>query len=349
MPVEVSVRLYQDSTLNMDLSSLARGLSSLHPALRVDVGRQEFRIATAFVSAPDTYECLPAPLMREAAEAGLAILATKKRYDNNFFFESHGTIGILSFAGYEDLTSLPLTNGLVYTVAILLSRHLNFGPNHMNTTGCINDFLWDKRGIDVGMRSAFICPTCHSRGSSAPSTEFSRTVHSIVTSILDDVSAASRLNKNILDFWASRETANGFDVFLCHNADDKPSVKGIAQELNSRGIRVWLDEAQLRPGIPWQETLEKQIPQITTAAVFVGRDGIGPWQDMELRAFIQEFVRRRCPVIPVILRTAGQVPELPLFLRSMTWVDFRKKDPDPIETLIWGITGRRSRVEKLHD
>jgi hypothetical protein len=27
----------------------------------------------------------------------------------------------------------------------------------------------------------------------------------------------------------------------------------------------------------------------------------------------------------------------------MTWVDFRKDDPDPMEQLVWGITGKRER------
>jgi hypothetical protein len=27
----------------------------------------------------------------------------------------------------------------------------------------------------------------------------------------------------------------------------------------------------------------------------------------------------------------------------MTWVDFRKEDPDPLEQLVWGITGQRGR------
>jgi hypothetical protein len=30
-----------------------------------------------------------------------------------------------------------------------------------------------------------------------------------------------------------------------------------------------------------------------------------------------------------------------LFLRGMTWVDFRAADPDPLAQLIWGITGQR--------
>jgi len=25
----------------------------------------------------------------------------------------------------------------------------------------------------------------------------------------------------------------------------------------------------------------------------------------------------------------------------MTWVDFRKQEPDPMQRLLWGITGRR--------
>jgi hypothetical protein len=85
--------------------------------------------------------------------------------------------------------------------------------------------------------------------------------------------------------------------------------------------------------------LEEQIQDIGSAAVFVGRSGLGPWQNSELSAFISEFVARRCPVIPVILKSCQAVPQLPLFLRQFTWVDFRKLEPDPIERLIWGITG----------
>jgi hypothetical protein len=60
---------------------------------------------------------------------------------------------------------------------------------------------------------------------------------------------------------------------------------------------------------------------------------------MELEAFIREFVDRGCPVIPVALADAPDKPQLPAFLRGMTWVDFRKGDPDPMERLVWGIMG----------
>ncbi|MEH2182973.1 TIR domain-containing protein [Nostoc sp.] len=132
-----------------------------------------------------------------------------------------------------------------------------------------------------------------------------------------------------------------FDVFLCHNSEDKPAVIKIAQKLRELGILPWFDQWELRPGFSWQKSLEMQIEQIKSAAVFVGKSGVGPWQEMELRAFLEEFVHRGLPVIPVLLPDAPSFVELPVFLRGITWVDFREEDSEEIalRRLIWGITG----------
>jgi len=132
-----------------------------------------------------------------------------------------------------------------------------------------------------------------------------------------------------------------FDVFLCHNSVDKPAVKQIGKQLKERGILPWLDEWNLIPGRAWQHALEEQIERIKSAAVFVGKEGIGPWYQAELEALLREFVNRGCPVIPVLLPDAPQKQELPIFLEGMAWVDFRKEEPNPIEQLIWCITGER--------
>ena len=115
----------------------------------------------------------------------------------------------------------------------------------------------------------------------------------------------------------------------------------VANRLKDRGLLPWLDEWELRPGMPWQRLLEEQIATIRSAAVFIGSSGIGPWQDLEQAAFLRQFVKRNCPVIPVILPDAPKAPELPPFLEGMMWVDFRGLRPDPLDQLIWGITGRR--------
>ncbi|HEX5734746.1 MAG TPA: TIR domain-containing protein [Blastocatellia bacterium] len=132
-----------------------------------------------------------------------------------------------------------------------------------------------------------------------------------------------------------------FDVFLCHNSADKSEVKHIGQMLKDRQIRPWLDEWELRPGVPWQKLLEQQIEKIKSVAVFIGSQGIGPWQRQEIDAFLREFVDRNCPVIPVLLPTAPTTPDLPLFLRGLTWVDFRGQESDAVSRLVWGITGER--------
>jgi len=156
---------------------------------------------------------------------------------------------------------------------------------------------------------------------------------------LEAARAAAR--RELLQKRASAE----FDVFLCHNWADKASVRRIADRLEEHGILPWLDERELPPGQPWQQLLEKQIARIRSAAVFVGAAGVGPWQEQELYGFLREFVSRRSPVIPVLLPDAPDKPELPIFLKAMTWVDFRLQDPEPLSRLIWGITGQRPSLK----
>jgi DNA polymerase III delta prime subunit len=132
-----------------------------------------------------------------------------------------------------------------------------------------------------------------------------------------------------------------FDVFLCHNSEDKPAVREICRTLVSEGIKPWLDEEQIQPGTTWQTALGEQIKSIKSAAVFVGNSGIGPWQDEEIQAFLGQFMKRKCPVIPTTLASAKTTPELPWTLQNRHRVDFRVSDPDPLKQLIWGITGQK--------
>jgi len=140
---------------------------------------------------------------------------------------------------------------------------------------------------------------------------------------------------------AEKRKLGHFDVFLCHNNEDKPSVREIARQLKEAKILPWLDESELPPGMPWIPLLEEQIDNIRSAAVFFGSAGIGPWQQEELSGFLRQFVKRRLPVVPVLLPDAPAEPELPVFLGARTWVDFRSRESRPLERLIWAITGVR--------
>ena len=138
-----------------------------------------------------------------------------------------------------------------------------------------------------------------------------------------------------------------FDVFLSHNSRDKPAVRALAEALQDRGLKVWLDEWELVPGRPWQEALEEVIEITKASAVLVGKDGLGPWQDKEMRGCLSEFVDRNLPVIPVLLPGAPEKPVLPIFLKGFTWVDLRGGlTEEGLDRLQWGITGERPARSK---
>ncbi len=111
-----------------------------------------------------------------------------------------------------------------------------------------------------------------------------------------------------------------FDVFLSHNSKDKPAVRQIAEALEARGLRVWLDEKELPPGVPWQDELEKIIETVPSAAVMIGKEGLGPWETSEMRACLSEMVDRKLRVIPVMLPEASPAIKLPILLRQSTWL-----------------------------
>src|SRR5580704_10919405 len=133
-----------------------------------------------------------------------------------------------------------------------------------------------------------------------------------------------------------------YDVFFSCNRESADSVLKIAEALRDRELRVWLDKWELIPGRSWQEALETIISTASSAAVFVGQEGFGPWQNREMRACLDQFVNRDLPVIPVLLPEVTGQPELPLFLQSLTWVDFRTAPTESaLDRLVWGIRGTK--------
>lgn len=347
-----SVLLANDDTVTLGVDSLADALNHVCKHIRFSAHPTRLNLGGAPISNPATYRRLDRIIRPLRRDHCLVAIGTELPYDNNYFFESDGNVTIISGSDWESLTNLPRTNGFVGSVASILAQELDDSVRHDENTGCIYDFLWDKRGIDGRLRSGVICRDCYARvqqrARAGPDDRLALFDCSIaegledLTTLLDEIAQASKREVDVLARWATKAgVAQDFDVFLCHNSHDKPSVRALYQGLRKRSIIPWFDEEHLRPGRPWQRELEATIPRIKTAAVIVGPHGQGPWQGVELDAFLREFVNRGCPVIPVLLKDAGATPSLPLFLRSFTWVDYRKASPDPWSQLIWGITGTR--------
>jgi hypothetical protein len=339
----MNIVLYSDDTISVKMTEIVKNLNRVVRDFRFNEGKGVFSISSNIISKDKTYTEIEKTLLSETMHADEVLMFTEKRYDNNYFWDSDGKYSIVSFWGWKHLTNLSRNNGVAYFCCAIILR--NLFTTHDKNTGCINDMWIDKTGIDVGMRTAYICPKCMSSPKRFSIRDRDNVIKDL-TAALNDISAASRNNMDICDYWEKQTKKLAFDVFLCHNSQEKDTIRLMNRRLKKSRVRTWLDEEQLPPGQSWQDLLEKQIEQIKTAAIFVGKSGIGPWQEEEIKAFLREFVRRKCPVIPVILKDCSKPPELPLFLSQFTWVDFRISEPDPYEQLLWGIKGRKTQSKQ---
>ncbi len=141
-----------------------------------------------------------------------------------------------------------------------------------------------------------------------------------------------------------------FDVFLAHHSGDKPLVRQISAKLKAQGLKPWIDEEQIPPGRSFQDAIQQAIPIAKTAAIILGTEGLGRWQDWEIKAIFTLCVTNQKIVIPVLLPGVKEVPEKLLFLRELRWINFDSTDDaKALDLLLWGITGQRPRKDLSDD
>lgn len=136
-------------------------------------------------------------------------------------------------------------------------------------------------------------------------------------------------------------TVRHFDVFLAHSSQDKPVVRQLYQQLRARGMTPWLDEEEIRPGTAFMKVLKEAVSSTKTAAVCIGTDGLGAWQEREIMALIERCVQQSVPVIPVLLPGVAAIPKDLTFLKLLQFVSFQGSidEPHALDKIEWGITG----------
>lgn len=115
-----------------------------------------------------------------------------------------------------------------------------------------------------------------------------------------------------------------YDVFLSYNSRDRDSVEHLARRLRDElSFEVWFDQWNLIPGTPWQEQLEDGLNESKVIAVFLGSAGFGKWENEEMRVAIESrVINPALRLIPVLLPGASE-SVLSVFIRRLSWVDFR--------------------------
>ena len=133
------------------------------------------------------------------------------------------------------------------------------------------------------------------------------------------------------------------DVFISYPNLHKSLIERIAHVLSELGLRPWLDAWEVAPGTEFKAAIARALDRCRACAVFVGPEGIGPWQEIELAAAF-EGAKRGLRVIPVLLGPAGR-DQLPVILRRFSFVQISDAaDRAAIEKLGRGLRSAAAAV-----
>lgn len=204
----MKIYLAQDNTSNLNLNLLAEYLNVKFGEPRVESIQTKLHFNSLEISTPESQNFVIQKLGTKAGEANsVTFVFTAIQYDNNFFYEDHENVMICSFSNWNILSSLPLTNAAIYAICSYLGEMISPDDWHDQNVGCLNDYLWDKTGIDTCMRAASYCPACRANLPQNNETES-------LLKILDDLSIASRRNQDILEQFQLNHNSNKIEVFF---------------------------------------------------------------------------------------------------------------------------------------
>jgi hypothetical protein len=115
----------------------------------------------------------------------------------------------------------------------------------------------------------------------------------------------------------------------------------VSRALQHRGVRVWLDKDEIRPGDRFVWALEHGLETSRAVALVVTAESLNSgWVADEYSRAVALSNEGRLQLIPIVLRDA----KLPGFLSNRQHVDFREPSvfDQAVDRLVWpGITGKR--------
>jgi hypothetical protein len=195
----MKILLVFDDKFPIDQDNFIALLKKKTKSLSFEVFDGKFILESGLISKPETFNHAHKQIKEIENKFDKIFCFTSKQYDDNFFFHEHQDLSIFSFYAWDYLTDLPKSNGALYFITNFLSLILEKSDyRHLETTGCIYDFLGDKRGIDDGMRQARFCSNCLKRLSNSLTSEADFNFFEDLKVLMNCLSEASRWNIDVL-------------------------------------------------------------------------------------------------------------------------------------------------------
>lgn len=123
-----------------------------------------------------------------------------------------------------------------------------------------------------------------------------------------------------------------YDVFLSHSSKDKPIVRDIAKRLKEDGLRVWLDEWEIRPGDSIPAKIEEGLENSRVLVLFMSKHSFGSdWAQLESTTFrFRDPLNKERRFIPLLLDDTPIKGSISQFL----YIDWRSKNAAEYQKLI---------------
>ena len=123
-----------------------------------------------------------------------------------------------------------------------------------------------------------------------------------------------------------------FDVFLSHSSKDKAAVRELAQRLKNDGLRVWLDEWEIKPGDVIGLKIEKALEESRTLVLVMSANAFASeWVTLERHTVLfRDPTNAQRRFIPLRLDAA----EIPDILRQYAFVDWRERSEEQYARLL---------------
>jgi hypothetical protein len=120
------------------------------------------------------------------------------------------------------------------------------------------------------------------------------------------------------------ELRNAPSAFVCHSSADKVNARKIAIGLAARGIRPWIDEAEIRTGDSLIEKIESGIQSTTCLLPILTVSSVNSqWCREELKMAMAMQIRSKVKhVLPILMEDC----KIPGFLLEKAYADFRNWD-----------------------
>lgn len=121
-------------------------------------------------------------------------------------------------------------------------------------------------------------------------------------------------------------------IFISHSSQDKEFVRRIAADLQARGLRVWLDEAEIKVGDSITDRISEAIKETDFVLVVLSEHSIkSNWVQKEVKlALTKEKESNRIYLLPVVI---GK-PEIPKFMEDKLYVDLNESYEKGIRAIV---------------